>query len=306
MVIGMPSTKTNQAKSKTQIIEEILEPWVPPVLMGLLYDVKSFIAYQKFHCLIKNNIDLKNIHYNERCFIIGSGPSIKKQDLRPLRDEIVIPLNNFYVHPDFQEIMSGHCPKYYLTAPLHPPKTRNIWVKWLADISTYVPEHTKMIFGVNGYVDSAASIIKENNFFPENEIYWYLPTDRHIDKYGFSQRFIDIIQPVMISGTASVYALMFATYMGFKEIYLLGLDHSSICSKISSREVRFYSNALHQKEEKPPARINTFLNHRNIFLQYESIKNCTESKILNLSHSSLLDVFEFERIETILKQTSSF
>ncbi len=286
---------------KKKKLKSILKLLTPPALLGLLYELKALAAYQKFRLLLKKNKELKDIHKGKRCFIIGSGPSIKEQNLKLLKNEIVIPVNNFYVHHDFQEIMNGDCPKYYLTAPTHSPQDRETWAQWLTEISTYVPSHTKMIFGINKYVDNIESIIREYGIFQNHEIYWYFPgTNRYIEKYGFYKRYLDISRVVMEAGTASIYALIFAVYMGFEEIYLIGLDHSYICSNLNASKLRFYDNAIHQKYEKLPSNMDMFFDQGNIFFHYQTIKSNCQSKIFNLSHRTLLDVFENCTFEEIL------
>src|SRR5262245_17696217 len=47
------------------------------------------------------NEALHNRHADTpRCFVIGSGPSLKTQDLSPLANEYTIAANSFYKHPD--------------------------------------------------------------------------------------------------------------------------------------------------------------------------------------------------------------
>ncbi len=40
---------------------------------------------------------LKSIHKNERCFILGNGPSLRSMNLGPLRDEVSFGLNRIYL-----------------------------------------------------------------------------------------------------------------------------------------------------------------------------------------------------------------
>src|SRR5258708_28843911 len=49
--------------------------------------------------LLKRNEVFRDRHKGQRCFIIGNGPSLKKQDLSPLANEITFVTNSFYVHP---------------------------------------------------------------------------------------------------------------------------------------------------------------------------------------------------------------
>lgn len=293
--------KTSSIKNKE--VKSLLEPLIPPVLMSLAYDAKSLITYYKFKHLIEKNTQLKGIHKDDRCFIIGSGPSIEKQNLSLLKDEVIIALNNFYVHPTFNEVMDGKRPKYYLTAPTHGPNNKETWAKWLEDISLHTPHKTKMIFGVNNYPDNIACILEEYRLFNEKDVFWYATTNRYVEKYGFKERYMNLTQPVMSCNAASVYALMFAVYMGFKKIYLIGIEHSQLCCRLNNSRKNFYKKALHQKNEKGRSSTDQLVSLVRTFYQYESISKFSESQIVNLSIDSLLDMFEYEDFETAIKNS---
>ncbi|WP_222862399.1 hypothetical protein, partial [Campylobacter concisus] len=124
---------------------------MPPILLNGLRYARSYIYFLKYKEVILKNINLKDKHKGKRCFILGSGPSIKSEDLKPLKNEIVFALNNFYVHNDFDEIASGDIQKYYLVAPIHPPQTEDEWRRWFEDMEKHVPINVNMIFGLDIY-----------------------------------------------------------------------------------------------------------------------------------------------------------
>src|SRR4051812_13425127 len=49
--------------------------------------------------LLQQNEKLRGCHRNQRCFVIGNGPSLAKQDLAPLAGEITFVMNAFWKHP---------------------------------------------------------------------------------------------------------------------------------------------------------------------------------------------------------------
>ena len=108
-------------------MKKLIKSLIPPLLWDKLQYIRSYKHFLKYKNLVAKNIELKDIHKGKRCFILGSGPSIKKENLKPLKNEIVFALNNFYVHEDFAEMMSGNVPKYYMTAPVHPPQIEDEW-----------------------------------------------------------------------------------------------------------------------------------------------------------------------------------
>ena len=53
--------------------------------------------------LLQKNRMLRDLHAGKRCFIVGNGPSIKAQDLTPLRDEVTIVVSSFFRHSQARE-----------------------------------------------------------------------------------------------------------------------------------------------------------------------------------------------------------
>ena len=68
--------------------------------------------------ILNKNIKFKNIHTGERCFILGSGPSIVKQNLKKLQGETVITQNHFHIHEDIKIIH----PMYHCVVPFFHSK----------------------------------------------------------------------------------------------------------------------------------------------------------------------------------------
>ena len=274
-----------------------IKQFTPPLFLNYVKDFRNYCDFLKHSSLIKTNIILKNKHKGERCFILGSGPSIKDEDLKPLKNEIVFALNNFYVHDDFYEIMSGEVEKYYMTAPIHPPQTDTEWKEWFSDMGTHMPKNANLIFGISNQNNNIKSILSHHNLFVNFKKYWYYAGININDYYNYKPRDIDITRMTWIADTISIYSIIVAIYMGFSEIYLLGMDHNYICNKES--DYRFYKNGIHQKNEdkrliKDSSRTkHTSLGIYNIFSQYELLSDNSDTIILNTSKDTLLDVFKY-------------
>jgi len=286
-------------------MKKLIKSLIPPLLWNKIQYIRSYKNFLKYKDLVAKNSELKDKHKGKRCFILGSGPSIKEEDLKPLKDEIVFALNNFYVHEDFQEIMSGNVDKYYMTAPIHPPQSEEEWKAWFADMESHMPEDTNMLFGLNGYEGNIRSIFEKYRIFKEHKINWYFTGVNTGEYYNFKQKDIDITNMVWSANTVSVYALIIAIYMGFDEIYLLGMDHNYICK--SKNDSRFYQNGLHQKDEvsrsmngKSYAQ-HAFIASGKIFEHYQILKDNNACQIFNCSNSSLLDIYKCKDLGEIIK-----
>ena len=110
---------------------------------------------------------------------------------------------------------------------------------------------------------------------------------------------------IWTADTVSIFALIFAIYMGFNEIYMLGMDHNYICNNKSKK--RFYQNGIHQyNEDERLLKGSSEVKHSsialyNIFSQYEILKNNTSKQIYNISNNSLLDVFDYVKLSDVIK-----
>jgi len=90
--------------------------------VNLLYTLQDFLST---HNELKKNTKFKNIHKGQRCFILGSGPSILTNDLTHLKNEIVMTQNNFHTHKDIKTIS----PEYHVVIPkFHPKEHDKDWV----------------------------------------------------------------------------------------------------------------------------------------------------------------------------------
>jgi hypothetical protein len=281
-----------------------LKYFTPPILVNKTKDFLNYIDFKKYCDIVKNNVELKDKHKGGRCFMLGSGPSIKDENLKPLKNEIVFALNNFYVHDDFPEIMSTNIEKYYMTAPTHPPQTEKEWTNWFADMEKNMPINANMIFGISNHINNINNILEQNHFFKNHQKYWYYAGININDYYQYRPRDIDIVRMTWMANTVSIYAIIFAIYMGFSEIYLLGMDHDYICNNESN--CRFYKNGIHQNNEsnritKGSSRTKKeSLGIYKVFSQYELLLKNSNTKIYNTSRNSLLDVFNYVTFNDVI------
>lgn len=286
-------------------MKKLIKSLVSPLLLNKIRYIKTYMHFFiNYKDLIIKNIELKDKHKGKRCFILGSAPSIKKENLKSLKNEIVFALNNFYVHEDFTEIMSGNVPKYYMTATVHPPQIEDEWKRWFEDMEKYVSKDTNMIFGLNAYKGNIKYIFKKYGLFKEHKISWYFTGVDISKEYIFDPKDTQLTNPIWIASTVSTYALLTAIYMGFDEIYLLGIDHNYICLQ-KENDFRFYKSAIHQKNEHERMNLkksDEFFATAKIFLEKELVaENYKTSKVFNCSRDSLLNMFEKVQLKEILR-----
>ena len=153
--------------------------------------------------------EFKNIHKGERCFIVGNGPSLTASDMDLIKNEISFGANRIYdLYPKTQ-----WRPTYY--------GVQDFFV--LDEISKEIElEETasKVRFIVSNRPNYVCEKMKKN---PRNR-FFYLGTCLSEKK---EIKFATDFSKTVGNGRTITYALIqLAVYMGFNEIYLLGIDHN--------------------------------------------------------------------------------
>jgi hypothetical protein len=265
---------------------------IPPGIKRFFFNIRIPHIFKDTNS-IKRNIEFKNIHRNERCFILATGPSIKNQNLKLLKDETCIATSNFYLHPDYSIIK----PKYYCIAPYHQPITEEAWQNWMCELDK-VTENSKIFFGVT---DKERN--QKNNLFVNREVY-FLNFNGSFEQ--ISHKGINLTRMIPSPQSVPVMALEIAIYMGFSEIYLLGCDHDWILHLYESRH--FYDekqSVLHNNQYNEWENSNfesQLISNLNLWNQYKKIKTIADYqniKIWNATQGGLLDVFPRKQYETL-------
>lgn len=180
----------------------------------MIHPIKSIISHQQSwvtaHFLkTKYAKKLKLLRKNSKgdtCFIIGNGPSLKHEDLTKIY-ELGIPsfaANRIYKIFD----KTKWRPTYFSCED--PVIIRDIE----AEINSIQCEHKFIPIDLKWYMDID---IKDAFYF--NMDY---RRDDNVE-FGF---FDELSERVTCNGTVTITAIQFAVYMGYRNIYLIGVDHS--------------------------------------------------------------------------------
>lgn len=162
-------------------LEALLRCWASPIYRE---SVKRLRTYA-------------NRHAGQRCFIIGNGPSLRKMDLAPLRDEITFGLNRIYLLFD----SLGFATTYYVST------NRYVMEQCAEDIAKL--PCPKFI----GWKGRDVIPFTSRTMFvrPRN-----------------GPRFCTDVatEGVWEGATVTYMAMQIAYYMGFQKVILIGVDHS--------------------------------------------------------------------------------
>lgn len=272
-----------QRNKLAEIYEDILIEADEVTLQG---NEVVFLAAREARCVIERlfagaeiidaydySADLPEYHNNElehlkhayegrrRCFIVATGPSLREEDLGVLRQshDFCIGMNRIYMH-------------------------KSLWVP-----DAYVCVDSHFISENQDDIDRYGSCTKFigdgcQDFWKSKHDNTYKLHTIAQDSYSLPPNFSeDISQKVYGGATVTYPCIQIAIYLGFKEIYLLGVDCNYV--KNSSNNYFFESNVADNK------------NHHEdrMILSYMAAKKYADEhgiKIYNATRGGALEVFE--------------
>ena len=153
----------------------------------------------------------KDRYIDKRCFILGNGPSLRFYDLSKLKNEFVFATSWFAFHKEYKYLKNifyclGAAPIWW-GGSLYPILYNSI------DINK-----NTILFGESSFLP----LNSKYHYFPDERIYYITLIDGERDGSEISD---DITNPIEL-GTNAIQDIMLpvASYLGFKDIYLLGCD----------------------------------------------------------------------------------
>lgn len=229
----------------------------------------------------------KNKYYGKRCFLIGNGPSLRAEDLTKLHKngEITFAFNRIY----------------------------NIFDDTLWRPTFYISQDEKML---GGCVDRVNSMDLSCKFIPI-QLDWYYNIKVNDATYfnilpQFSDNPADFLfsddaaQSLYNSGTGMYTAAQLAVYMGFKEIYFIGVDHhfhTSMNNKgeiVIDNTVKDYFTDKYNEDKKDLYIPNT----EKSTLTYVAMKNHCDKRnvsVYNATRGGKLEVFERVEFDSLFE-----
>lgn len=265
----------------------------------------------KLRCLLFNSWQKEKLGDNKRwrnkfkgsrCFIIGNGPSLNKQNLSPLNDEYIFTVNQIMrsdiyknLHSNFHVIAD---PLYFSASMSNEQKANVINNLKLIHPNThcFFPLFAKDFLKTIDLSTLDISYFYAGYLMRENE-----------------KRDINLCKCIFVYNNVVQYAIELAIYMGFKEIYLLGCDMTGYKEIEQYASGKFVENthvyAESSKEMKSALHNDRtceewFGGFAKMFVDYRKIYNfCSDRqvKICNLTFGGVLDSLPREDFNEFLK-----
>lgn len=274
-------------------------------------DLSNPLDFFELKETLANNKKFKDLYKNKRCFIVGNGPSLNKQNLLHIKDEYLFVVNSF-PHTELYDVLK---PQFFVTwdaiqfdwgNPEYGENRINLFKK----IGEYNPD-TICILPVR----EKRKIESKNILNNKNILYSYWGAKwKKYKKTGFNFE-----SQIPECNNVVDIAIMAAIYLGFSEIYLLGVDMTDFFKmyeyswegKVDPKYEHFYE---HSKEEDKifkevmfpestnEARLRVAADKLMFFRYINDIAIKKNVKIVNMTEGGGLDVFPREKYSDWIKK----
>lgn len=232
---------------------------------------------------------LKNRHKGEACFVIGNGPSLTVEDLDAIY-KIGIP--TFATNRVFKIFEKTEWrPTYYVSEDILLMRDAQDIIKSMPVKGRFIPINLKWYEDVD---------------IP-NADYFYIEYNESMkDTFGLS---LDIPHSIRCRGTVTTTCLQLAIYMGFSEIYLIGVDHNFakmfdkngnvlINNTIKNHFVDDYDKGIVDQGFQVDAATEAYMDVECLSRKMKSFR------VYNATRGGKLEVYERVELDSILNKNS--
>ncbi len=245
----------------------------------LVKDWKKNSENRKAYAAIR---PFKDKHKGQRCVVVGNGPSLRAEDLTRLHDLGI---------PTFA------CNRIHLIFPQTPWRPSYYFMsdeKLLAQYNDDVPDVPAQR---RFFPKQARGMLRNGNFY--NTI---LFDYEHEGKFS-----LDAAKGVYAAASVTTEMIQFAYYMGFSEIYLIGVDFSyAVTQKVDSRTYAYQGeNNYFIPGYLKPGEVADMPNVNVNLLGFHAARQAIEEqgrKIFNATRGGKLEVFDRVNLDELFAQ----
>lgn len=257
-------------------------------LLSIQAHTQTFILKHFRHTHYGRNMaKLRNTHQGESCFIIGNGPSLTVEDLNTLHEKGI---DTFAVNRIYQIFpKTDWRPTYYVSTDHVMIRDKLAEVDQIPAKIKFIPLQNRYYLGIK---------VKGATHFFRNDL-------REKDQpEGFS---LDCTEQVNMRGTVTIACMQLAMHLGYKHIYLLGIDHNFDKITTENGEVVIDPSVKNYFIEGYDDDVATEVTHNlgNTTRAYYDVRRFidnTDVHIYNASRQTKLEAFDRITFEEALKQ----
>lgn len=224
--------------------------------------------------ILRRNKVLKTKRKNNKCYVIGLGPSLRQTDLSKLDGDIIV-TNRFYKidhATDISPIAYVICDNDYFNN------------KHIEDFKEAVNLFPKTNFVLNGLYYSVIS-----ELYPSANNFYYLYLWDGFFNSNISM--IDCCKVLPMSSNVICTALYLALYIGYEHIFLLGCDFNSFASQ---RPAHVYNEDIADRLWTMSDELFQYSFAADLHVQLNKYAKKHGQQILNVTNGSLIDAYDFD------------
>lgn len=281
-------------KTKFELINDLF--------YDILFSLVNFFRLSKFyserfllnkHRQLIKNFDLKQTQSTEQCFVLGNGPSLNNQDIEKLKNEVVFMVNRSFMDERYKKIK----PQYHVI--VDNKLATGIWpLSYLDDVYNQNPEVTFIL-------NSCWFDLPEFQDYKEKyKIHW-IDQSLQLTNFNLNKK-IDLTKRTYGKNVVE-QAVVVASYMGYKRIYMTGVDGDGFANILLKQDSHSYgsnSDDLQRFEHWGGVR-ESICSVCNWMLTWsyldKYIKN-NGSKIVNLSGRGIITMVEMDSFEKVVEK----
>lgn len=262
--------------------------FVTDVIIGIKYAAGTLIVNMSDRKKKSDDIleSLHNKYKGQRCFILGNGPSLTPEDLNLLKNEITFASNriyNIFSKTDWR-------PTYFAMFDENVAQSEGV-IEGVSKINCIKFVRKQ---GYLSYKNIEGDICYINSYFDR----------KYLDKPAFSENLMDGLYTI---ATVTYAQMQIARWMGFDEIYLLGMDNRYKFSElrdgtiVRNEGVCNYFGEEAQKEPLPSSAVATW----EMDVAYEYAEKYSREhgfRIYNATRGGFLEKFERVNLDEVLNK----
>jgi hypothetical protein len=282
-----------EAASLESIAPDVIFP--PTIKDNTTRDLSKYEEKELTGEIRKGDVELISQFYNafkgERCFIIGNGPSLNKHDLNLLTGEYTFGVNSFY----YKTRETGYRPFFYVV------EDTSVMYENIEEIRDY---YAPFRFFPAAYRDLLPK--SPNTFFFSMDRGFY---EKSSPNYAVPRFSTDASKKLYCGQSVTYINLQLAYFMGFTEVYLIGMDFDYVIPEAHQRTGDIIlsttddPNHFHKdyfgpgKSWKDPKLERVLANYKMAKLAFESVGR----KVFNATIGGKLELFDRVSYEKLLR-----
>ncbi len=230
----------------------------------------------------------KDFHKGERCFLVANGPSLTAEDLNLLRNEWTFGCNKIYYYFNRTEWR----PNYYCILD-------EDYVKRYQD---EIFSHIDLPIFTNNVIAKRigpSNKVGKKIIYAQQIIYSKFKAWPNLMSYTYATK----------QGTVMSFVMALALYMGFSEIYILGMDNTATPSGnhfAGYKEDKELEKRLNERVKENGWGISHWKNQTDIEMSaFNEYAKKHGVKIYNATRGGKLDVFERKNLDECFGKSST-